>query len=158
VLTVCLVLAFAFVVKASGMAAALGGALAGAGAAFPAVSPVVGAVGVLLTGAISSSNALFVPLQQATAAQVGMSPLLAVAANSAGGVCAQMVAPHALAAASAGVPGIAGREGEVLARTGGRALALLALVCLVTALLAGPLAGLLPGAADEGGAGGIHHL
>lgn len=144
VLTVSTVLAFAFLMKASGMAAALGAVLASAGGAYPAVSPLVGAVGVLLTGAISSSNALFVPLQQVTAAQVGMSPLLAIAANTAGGVCTQMIAPQTLAVASAGVPGIAGREGEVLARTAGRALALLAGTCALTALLAGPLAPLLP--------------
>lgn len=145
VLTVAVVLAFAFLVKASGMAAALGAALAGAGRLFPAVSPAVGAVGVLLTGAVSSSNALFVPLQQVTAAAVGMSPLLAVAANAAGGVCVSMASPQALAVASAGVPGIAGREGEVLARTGWRAAVLLAATAGTTALLAGPLAALLPG-------------
>ncbi|HEX9399663.1 MAG TPA: L-lactate permease [Anaeromyxobacter sp.] len=145
VLTISLVLAFAFLMKASGMAVALGGVLAETGRAFPALSPLVGAIGVLLTGAISSSNALFVPLQQVTAAHVGMAPLLAVAANVAGGVCAQMVAPQAMAVASAGIPGIAGREGEVLLRTAGRSVALLAGICATVALVAGPLGWVLPG-------------
>ena len=151
VLTVSLVLGFAFLVKASGMAAALGSVLASTGAAFPAVSPLVGAIGVVLTGAISSSNALFVPLQQVTATQVGMSPLLAISANVAGGACAQMVAPQALAVATAGIPGIVGREGEVLARTARRSLALLAGVCGLTALQAGPLSWVVTGV--DAGAG-----
>lgn len=146
ILTISLVLGFAFLMNASGMAAALGDVLAATGPAFPAASPVLGAVGVLVTGAISSSNALFVPLQAATATLVGASPLLAIAANVSGGVCAQMVTPQSMAVATAGIPGLAGREGEVLVRTTGRALALLAGVCAMNVLLSGPLSWAVPAA------------
>jgi lactate permease len=136
ILTISLVLGFAFLMNAAGMAAALGDVLAATGPAFPAASPVL--------GAISSSNALFVPLQATTAALVGASPLLAIAANVSGGVCAQMVTPQSMAVATAGIPGLAGREGEALARTAGRALALLAGVCALNVLLSGPLSWAVP--------------
>jgi lactate permease len=144
VAAVALVLGFAFLMNASGMAAALGGVLAGAGALFPAVSPVLGWLGVLLTGSNTSSNALFGQLQLQGAAAVGMAPLLAISANAVGGACAQMMAPQALAVASAGIPGILGKEGEVLRRTIGRSLALTAAVSVLVALQAGPLAALVP--------------
>jgi lactate permease len=140
-LTVALVLGFAFLMGASGMAAALGGAVAaGAGPAFPVVSPLLGWLGVTLTGSITSSNALFARLQEAGAAQAGVAPLLAIAANVVGGACAQMTAPHSMAVASAGIPGILGHEGDVLRRTLGRSIALLGVAAVAIALQAGPLA------------------
>jgi lactate permease len=148
VVAVSLVLGFAFLMSASGMAAALGGVLAAAGSLFPAVSPVLGWLGVLLTGSNTSSNALFGQLQLRGAAEVGMAPLLAISANAVGGACAQMMAPQALAVASAGIPGILGKEGEVLRRTIGRSLALTAVVAILVALQAGPLAAVVPSGAS----------
>jgi lactate permease len=144
VATVALVLAFASVVNGAGMAAELGRAVAAAGPLFPAVSPLLGWLGVVLTGSNTASNALFAPLQAATAATVAMPPLLAVASNVVGGATAQMVTPASIAVATAGVPGVHGREGDVLRLTLGRSLALASAVCLLVWAEARPLAGWLP--------------
>lgn len=144
VLAITLVLGFAFLVNASGMAAALGSTLAAAGDAFPLASPVLGWLGVVLTGSNTSSNALFGRLQHVTATRVGMDPLLAVSANTLGGACAQMVTPQGMAVAAAGIPGLAGREGEVLRRTIGRSLAALAFASVLTWAAAGPLDWIVP--------------
>jgi lactate permease len=58
ILTVCLVLATAFVMNVSGMSVTLGSALAATGALFPLFSPFLGWLGVLVTGSDTSSNAL----------------------------------------------------------------------------------------------------
>jgi len=142
--TIALVLGFAFLMNASGMAAALGDALAGAGRAFPFAAPVLGWLGVVLTGSNASSNALFGHLQAVTAARVGVAPLLAVAANAFGGACAQMITPQGMAVATAGIGGLAGREGEVLRRTLPRSLLALAGAAIVTRLYAGPLSAVVP--------------
>ncbi|HYD42652.1 MAG TPA: lactate permease LctP family transporter [Anaeromyxobacter sp.] len=144
VLTIALVLGFAYLVNASGMAQVMGASLARAGDLFPLAAPVLGWLGVVLTGSNTSSNALFGPLQAATAAHAGLPPVLAVAANAFGGACAQMVTPQGTAVATAGVAALAGREGAVLRRTLPRSLAALAGTAVVTALLAGPLAALVP--------------
>jgi lactate permease len=144
VLTVALMLGFAFLMNSSGMAAALGGILAATGHYFPLASPVLGWLGVVLTGSNTSSNALFGKLQQVTATQVGLEPLVAVSGNALGGACAQMVTPQGLAVATAGIHALAGREGAVLRRTLPRSLGALAAAALLTALVAGPLDRIVP--------------
>ncbi len=144
VLTVALVLGFAFLMNGSGMAAALGGTLAATGQLFPLASPVLGWLGVVLTGSNTSSNALFGKLQQVTATQVGLDPLVAVSGNALGGACAQMVTPQGLAVATAGIRALAGQEGKVLRRTLPRSLAALLFTAGLTALLAGPLDRFVP--------------
>jgi lactate permease len=135
VLTVCLVLAMAWVMNASGASAALGAALAGTGALFPVFSALIGWVGVLLTGSDTSSNALFCGLQRTTADALGFDPALAAAANTAGGVTGKMISPQSLsiATASAGLPG---REGALFRRAVGHSVAQALLVAGLTALLA----------------------
>ncbi len=93
VLSIGLVLAFAFVANYSGMSSTLALLLAGTGAAFPFFSPFLGWLGVFLTGSDTSSNALFCALQNTTAHQIGVSDTLLVAANTTGGVTAKMISP-----------------------------------------------------------------
>jgi lactate permease len=135
ILTVCLVLATAFVMNYSGMSAALGLALAGTGALFPVFSPLLGWFGVLLTGSDTSSNALFCSLQRATAERLGMDPVLMVAANTSGGVAGKMVSPQSLsvAAASAGLPR---GEGRLFRAVVGHSIAMALLVSALTLLQA----------------------
>jgi len=135
ILTVCLVLAMARVMNASGMSAALGAALAGTGSLFPLFSALIGWVGVLLTGSDTSSNALFCGLQRTTADALGLDPALAAAANTAGGVTGKMVSPQSLsvAAASAGLPG---QEGMLFRRAIAHSVAQALLVAGLAALLA----------------------
>ena len=85
ILSIGLVLGFAFVANYSGLSSTLALVLAGTGVAFPFFSPFLGWLGVFLTGSDTSANALFGSLQASTANQVGISPELAVAANTTGG-------------------------------------------------------------------------
>ena len=71
---VCLVLATAYVMNFSGMNSSLGLALAATGAVFPLFSPLLGWLGVLLSGSDTSSNALFGSLQRTTAEHLGLNP------------------------------------------------------------------------------------
>jgi lactate permease len=135
IVTVCLVLAMAYVMNASGMSASLGLALAATGPLFPVFSPLIGWVGVLLTGSDTSSNALFCGLQRTTADALGLDPALMAAANTAGGVTGKMVSPQSLSVATASA-GLAGQEGMLFRRAIGHSLAQALLVAGLTALLA----------------------
>ncbi|HXP96489.1 MAG TPA: lactate permease LctP family transporter, partial [Telmatospirillum sp.] len=79
------VVAFAYVCNYSGISSTLALMFAESGKAFTFFSPVLGWVGVFLTGSDTSANALFCALQGATAQQIGVSDLLLVAANTTGG-------------------------------------------------------------------------
>ena len=97
------VLALAYVMNLSGQTASLGAWLAGAGGAFAILSPILGWIGVAVTGSDTSANALFGALQVQTANEAGLDPVLMAAANSSGGVLGKMVSPQNLAIAAAAV-------------------------------------------------------
>ena len=63
------------------------------GPAFPLASPFIGALGAFMTGSNTNSNVVFGALQEQVAGLVGMSPLLALAAQTAGGAVGGMFAP-----------------------------------------------------------------
>ncbi len=131
ILTVCLVLATAYIMNYAGMSSALGLALAGTGALFPVFSPLLGWVGVILTGSDTSSNALFCSLQRTTAEQLGLDPGLMVAANTSGGVAGKMVSPQSISVATASA-GLAGDEGWLFRFTIGHSVAMALLVSAIT--------------------------
>ncbi len=112
IISIGMVLAFAFVMNFSGMSSTLALVLAGTGAAFPFFSPFLGWLGVFLTGSDTSSNALFGSLQATTAHQVGVSDVLMVAANSTGGVTGKMISPQSIAVACAAT-GLVGKESDL---------------------------------------------
>jgi lactate permease len=112
IISIGMVLAFAFVMNYSGMSSTLALVLAGTGAAFPFFSPFLGWLGVFLTGSDTSSNALFGSLQATTAHQVGVSDVLMVAANSTGGVTGKMISPQSIAVACAAT-GLVGKESDL---------------------------------------------
>jgi len=116
VLTVCAIVALAYVMNYSGMNYTLGLAIASAGAAFPVLSAFLGWVAVFLSGSDTSGNALFGNLQVVAARQLGLSPVLFAATNSSGGVMGKMISPQNI---STGVSTTEykGQEGLVLART-----------------------------------------
>lgn len=116
ILTIALVVGFAFVSNYSGMSATLALALAQTGSAFAFFSPIVGWIGVFLTGSDTSSNLLFGTLQQLTARQLGIPEVLFLAANSVGGVVGKMISPQSIAIACAAV-GLVGRESELFRYT-----------------------------------------
>ena len=86
--TVCAVLALAYVMNLSGQTATLGTWAAGAGGFFAFLSPLIGWFGTAVTGSDTSTNSLFGALQVTAAHQSGLSPVLMAAANSSGGVLA----------------------------------------------------------------------
>lgn len=106
------VLGLAYIMNYSGMSASLGIFLAGTGKFFPLFSPLLGWLGVFLTGSDTSANALFCNLQAVTAQQVGVDPVLTVAANSSGGVTGKMISPQSIAVATAAT-GLVGKEGDL---------------------------------------------
>jgi len=112
ILTVMLVLALAYVMNASGQTSTLGKWMAGAGGLFAVVSPVLGWLGVAVTGSDTSSNSLFGALQVTAAKGAGLDPLLMAASNSSGGVVGKMISPQNLAIGASAV-GLAGREGDL---------------------------------------------
>jgi L-lactate transport len=101
VVTVAAVLAMAFVMNYSGATATLGLAFAASGRLFPFFSPLLGWLGVFLTGSDTSANALFGNLQVVTASRLGFEPTLMAAANSAGGVVGKMISVQNIAVAAA---------------------------------------------------------
>ena len=133
IITVMAVLALAYVMNLSGQTSSLGAWLAGTGAAFAVLSPILGWIGVAVTGSDTSANALFGALQVQTAKEAGLDPLLMAAANSSGGVLGKMVSPQNLAIAAAAV-GMAGKEGDIFRKVIGWSLGLLVLMCLIVAL------------------------
>jgi lactate permease len=64
-----------------------------AGRAFPLVSPFIGALGAFMTGSNTNSNAVFSGLQESVAALIGVSPLIILAAQTAGGAIGSAFAP-----------------------------------------------------------------
>ena len=107
-----MVLAFAFVANYSGLSATLALALATRARRLCSSRPFLGWIGVFLTGSDTSANALFGALQATTANQLGLSPVLTVAANTTGGVTGKMISPQSIAIACAAV-GLAGKESDL---------------------------------------------
>ncbi|MCQ9326600.1 lactate permease LctP family transporter [Neisseria dentiae] len=135
ILSIGLVLGFAFVANYSGLSSTLALVLAGTGVAFPFFSPFLGWLGVFLTGSDTSANALFGSLQASTAHQVGISPELAVAANTTGGVTGKMISPQSIAIACAAV-GLAGKESDLFRFTVKHSLIFCTFVGILTVLQA----------------------
>jgi lactate permease len=141
--TVMLVLALAFVMNLSGQTITLGTWMAGAGGAFALLSPVLGWLGVAVTGSDTSSNSLFGALQVTAANQAGLSDVLMAATNSSGGVLGKMISPQNLAIAAAAV-GMNGKEGDIFRRVVVWSVVFLALLCVLSALQASVLSWMVP--------------
>lgn len=90
-LTIALMLALGYTTRYSGTDTTMGLAFAATGPWFPFFSPLLGWLGVALTGSDTSSNILFGNLQKVTAEQTGVSAVLMCAANSSGGVMGKMI-------------------------------------------------------------------
>jgi lactate permease len=141
--TIALMLALAFVTRYSGTDVTLGLALTQTGPAYAFFAPLLGWLGVALTGSDTSSNAMFGSLQRVTAEQLGLDPLLTCTANSTGGVMGKMIDAQSIVV-SATATGVHRREGAILRRVFPHSLALALLMGLLVALQAGPLAWMVP--------------
>ncbi|KAA0079545.1 L-lactate permease [Mycolicibacterium sp. P9-64] len=138
ILTVMAVLALAFVMNLSGQTITLGTWMAAAGGAFAVLSPILGWLGVAVTGSDTSSNSLFGALQVAAANQAGLSDVLMAASNSSGGVLGKMISPQNLAIAAAAV-GLDGKEGDIFRRVILWSLGFLVLLCILSGLQSSPV-------------------
>ena len=134
-LTIAAMLALGFTTRYGGLDATMGLAFASTGVLFPFFSPLLGWLGVALTGSDTSSNVLFGNLQQITAEQVGMSPVLAAASNSTGGVMGKMIDAQSIVVASVAT-GQHGSEGAILRYVFFHSLALAVLVGLLVLMQA----------------------
>ncbi len=130
-ITLASVIGIGFLANYSGMSFTLGLAFAFyTGMLFPIFSPVIGYLGVFLTGSVTSSAALFGKLQQVTALQLGLNPLLTISASMFGSVIGKLISPQSIAVACAGTA-MVGRESDIFRRTVRYSLVLLAFVIVV---------------------------
>ena len=114
----------------SGITISIAEALTATGLLFPFFAPVLGWLGVFITGSDTSSNALFGKLQASTASSLGIDPVVTVSANVSGGVVGKMISPSSIAvAATAG--NLAGKESTLFRFTVKHSFLMLAFVSLI---------------------------
>ncbi|WP_332367544.1 L-lactate permease [Spirosoma telluris] len=130
ILTIASVLGFAYILNDSGMTLTLAAVLANTGFLFPFFAPVLGWLGVFITGSDTSANALFSKLQYATAQSIGVDPVVTVAANISGGVVGKMISPQSIAVAAA-AGNLVGKESELFRFTVKHSFYMLIFICLI---------------------------
>ena len=133
IVTVMAVLGLAYVMNLTGMTTTLGRWIAGSGDVFAFLSPIIGWLGVAITGSDTSSNALFGALQVEAAKEAGLSDVLLASANSSGGVLGKMISPQNLAIGAAAVA-MAGKEGDIFRRVLFWSIALTLAMCVLVYL------------------------
>jgi len=135
----------AYVFNYSGMAASLAKGFSSLGTAFIIVAPILGFIGVALSGSNTSTNAMFGKFQALVGVQLGMPPLLLPTLNSVGAEIGKPIAPQT---ASVGVSTsrFVRKEGDVIRHNMGWTFILLAylVVIAVACYLLRPAAMLIP--------------
>jgi lactate permease len=145
IVTISSVLALAYVMNYAGMTSTLGLAFAATGVAFPFFSATLGWLGVVLTGSVTSSNALFGNLQVVTANSLDMNPILTASANASGGVMGKMISPQSIAVAVAATGMATSDEGKLFRFMWRHSIVLVAIVGVLVLLYAYWFPGLVPG-------------
>ncbi len=141
--TIAAMMALGFTTRYGGLDATMGLAFASTGFLFPFFSPLLGWLGVALTGSDTSSNVLFGNLQQITAERLGFSPVLAAASNSSGGVMGKMIDAQSIVVASMAT-GQKDGEGPILRYVFFHSVALAILVGLLVLAQAYVFTGVVP--------------
>jgi lactate permease len=120
----------AYTFNYSGMAASLAKGFSSLGTAFVIVCPILGFIGVALSGSNTSTNAMFGKFQALVGAQLGMPPLLLPSLNSVGAEIGKPIAPQT---ASVGVSTskFVRKEGDVIRHNMGWTFILLAYLILL---------------------------
>jgi lactate permease len=120
----------AYTFNYSGMAASLAKGFASMGTAFIVVAPILGFIGVALSGSNTSTNAMFGKFQALVGAQLGLPPLLLPSLNSVGAEIGKPIAPQT---ASVGVSTskFVRKEGDVIRHNMGWTFILLAYLILI---------------------------
>jgi lactate permease len=142
-LTIAAMLAIGYVTRYGGLDASMGLAFAKTGKLFAFFSPLLGWLGVALTGSDTSSNALFGSLQKITATAIGISPVLAAASNSSGGVMGKMIDAQSIVVGGVAT-GQEGEEGNILRYVFFHSIALAILVGLLVLAQAYVFPGVVP--------------
>ena len=143
IITIASVLGFAYILNDSGMTITMAEAMSGTGWLFPFFAPMLGWLGVFITGSDTSANALFGKLQAATAVTIGVDPVVTVAANVSGGVVGKMISPQSIAVAAA-AGGLVGRESELFRFSVKHSFIMLFFICLIVFAQAYVLKWLIP--------------
>jgi len=133
IITISSIVGYAFVANYSGMSITMAFALASTGILFPFFSPILGWLGVFLTGSDTSANALFSKIQSTTADSLGFDPVVAVSANASGGVTGKMISPQSIAVGAAAV-GLVGKESDLFRFTFKHSFLMLLVICVLTCL------------------------
>jgi lactate permease len=144
IITIASILGFAYLVNNAGISLTMAEALSKTGWLFPFFAPVLGWLGVFITGSDTSSNALFSKLQYDTATSIGVDPVVTVGANISGGVVGKMISPQSIAVAAA-AGNLVGKESELFRFTLKHSFILLILICLITLLQAYVFTWIIPG-------------
>jgi lactate permease len=143
-LTIAVMLALAFTTKYGGSDATMGLAFTRTGSLYPFFAPLLGWLGVALTGSDTSSNALFGSLQRITAEQLGLNSTLIVASNSTGGVMGKMIDAQSIVVAAVATQQKGG-EGKILRFVFLHSVVLAVLVGVLTLAQAYVLTWMIPG-------------
>jgi lactate permease len=156
--TICFMLGLSYITRYAGMDATLGFAFAGTGVCYPFFAPLLGWLGVFLTGTDAGSNALFGSLQKITATQIhnagafgsdgldlGQAQVLICTSNSTGGVMGKMIDAQSIVVATAATNQL-GKEADIFKAVLWHSIFLAVLVGLITLLQAyvSPFTGLVP--------------
>jgi lactate permease len=110
---------------------------------FPFFSPILGWLGVFLTGSDTSSNALFCKLQSSSAEAIGVDPVVTVSANASGGVTGKMISPQSIAIGAAAV-GLVGKESELFRFTARHSFIMLFIISVLTYMQAYVIPWIIP--------------
>lgn len=144
IITIASVLGFAYLVNDSGIVLTLASVLAHTGVLFPFFAPVLGWLGVFVTGSDTSSNALFSKLQAVTATSIHVDPLVTVSGNVSGGVIGKMISPPSIAVAAA-AGNLVGKESELFRFTLKHSFVFLFLICVIVLAQAYVFSWIIPG-------------
>ncbi|WP_226435407.1 MULTISPECIES: L-lactate permease [Rhodococcus] len=136
--TVTSVLALAYTMNLSGQTATIGQFLAGAGAGFALLSPVLGWLGVVVTGSNTASNAMFGSVQVSAAQQAGLPSTVLVAGNMTGGTAGTPIALQNLALVSS-VQGVGGSDRVLMRRLAPISVGMLAVFAILVWLQTTPV-------------------
>ncbi len=144
--TIACMLGLSYVTRYAGMDATLGYAFAGTGLLYPFFAPILGWLGVFLTGTDAGSNALFGSLQQISATEVyktgvfghlqgAQAQVLICTSNSTGGVMGKMIDAQSICVATAATDQV-GREADIFKAVVWHSIILAVIVALLTLLQA----------------------
>jgi L-lactate transport len=144
--TIACMLGLSYVTRYAGMDATLGVAFASTGFLYPFFAPLLGWLGVFLTGTDAGSNALFGSLQKITAEQVfntgvfhhldlSQAQVLLCTSNSTGGVMGKMIDAQSICVATAATHQV-GKEAEIFKAVIWHSVALACVVGLITLIQA----------------------